>query len=126
MPNHLLVDPPVELREILARLRADGVPFDHAWDRAVTGRPGRRAPLVTYPHLTTARRWWKETFESQREEWRAAYDRKPSPLGDAAAELVRLLAEDVSGEARRASEDVGARMARVPIEPLSGFCSAAA
>ena len=54
---------PQRLRESLAVLRAQKIPFSFAWNMALNDV----CPVVGRPQE------WREIFESQESEWRAAY-----------------------------------------------------
>lgn len=105
--------PPVQARLVLAQAREKGVSFDEAWRKRVIGTQTARG-LVRYPHATVERRFWKATLEAQREEWRSAYERRPSPLGAAVVVLAALLADDASSAAETIEDRATARMARFP------------
>lgn len=66
------MSPAVQMRVMLARSRAAGVPFDRAWESAFE--------RVKWPHDTTARLDWKYTLEDARTQWGSAYDRRSSTV----------------------------------------------
>lgn len=76
----------MQVRVLLARHRADHVPFDEAWVKTV-GRRVRRGDgtldltggAVRWPHDTQHRKEWKLVFSTkrQREAWRACYEGWP-------------------------------------------------
>jgi hypothetical protein len=101
--------------------------FDDAWARAM-GAPRRARAEVTFPHATEHRRAWREVLSGQREAWRAAFERRETPLSSALAELLAAVVEDWSSEAARAVWDPSKepiRLARVPVLPPSGFAGEA-
>jgi hypothetical protein len=70
--------------------REVGVEFDTAWDRAtyaVLGREPRRA--VT--SATTESAQWRQALEAGRGEFRAAYYREPTRIGESLQALTALL-----------------------------------
>lgn len=94
--------PAVQARRGLERARRDGLPFDEAWARVV-GRHGRRGE-VRYPHATEYRRQWRAALEAAREEFRLAYELRPSPLSVALASHFVGQAPDHSRPASRLAE----------------------
>jgi hypothetical protein len=119
MPMHALhPPPPVQARVVLSAAREAGLEFDEAWTRLVLGTRTARARVI-YPHATVERRFWKATLESQREEWRRCYERRPSRLSAAIVELVDLLAEDRSRPARSVVfKEVGWNVPAVALVPF--------
>ncbi|MBO0767544.1 MAG: hypothetical protein J2O48_02545 [Solirubrobacterales bacterium] len=127
MPAHTKYGrPDVQLVRVLTDLRAQGVPFDQAWAKAVGTFQTQRG-LVKYPHATVERRFWRACFQSQREEWRKAYNREPSKTADAVLHLTALLADDRSDIAHKAPDgaawEVEPKMAITPIAPPGAWHS---
>jgi hypothetical protein len=63
--------PAVQMRETLARLRSNGLPFELAWMKAMRA--------MRWPHPTVDRREWRALLAEHKDEWQAAYERQPSP-----------------------------------------------
>jgi hypothetical protein len=93
----------VWLRMLLANARADGVPFEQAWQRLV--------PYVCYAGDEDAMEW-REAFEEMRESWQAAYEgsRPPTRGERALAEWAAAIPPPPAGPRWIATgEDMAAR-----------------
>ena len=83
--------PHVQMREQLARRRRAGVPFDMAWEAAYA--------RIRWPHENPTRRQHKEALLGAKEEWRAAYEQRETPLSRA----LRAVTEEPPAEEARES-----------------------
>lgn len=106
-----LVEPPVQLRELLERARERDEPFDIAWRRVMDGRraPGR----IVWPHATDRRRRWRMILTAQRHHWRSAYNRESPTALAQLPHVLELLSPDHSSPESTGGE---ARMARAPLD----------
>jgi formyltetrahydrofolate hydrolase len=80
--------PAERLRHHLTAARERGEPFDTAWANAMKAR------VVPY---NNSRSLWLSAFESSREEWHAAYERRPKVIAATIAHIEAALDEGVHG-----------------------------
>jgi hypothetical protein len=105
----------VQARKVLEAARAEGLPFDLAWQWRVIGTRRRRAD-VRYGHATEVRKSEREILTSQREVWRDAYEGRASSLAAALDQLLALL-DVIAGEGMVDAPEVGGLRARLAAAP---------
>jgi hypothetical protein len=90
VPATLVYWPPGDLRLLLLEARREGLDFDEAWKVAMRtvrfpkGGSGAASDL-------NGRAAWRQVLEATKPEWRRAYDRVPSPHGEALVALAEAL-----------------------------------
>lgn len=93
VPQYL--SPAEQLRELAVSARADGVPFEAFWMRALfpanhrlvyqTDPPEYCPDAVRWPSDKRDRDEWKEVLAEVKEAWRRAYEYRPAPRSETAA-----------------------------------------
>lgn len=71
------------MREFLVLARSAGDHFEVAWRAALAA--------VKWPHDTSNRRQWREALDSYKDEYRAAYELRPTRAAQNAAALLAAL-----------------------------------
>jgi hypothetical protein len=82
------------LATALLYARRRGLPFEEAWEEAL--------PTV-YPNDSAMRTQWRDALTGTKEEWRAAYEGRPTAFSRAAPALLPVLSGgDQDGDRERA------------------------